>query len=587
MPGDPLRRDEADAPAPETPETPSAAGASSGAAEAEDDRDEPLDARSDAEASRAAPWWDAGGLTFTITFWASVALLVLGLFRTTVLPLVDYPQHLALAATLKRLMLGGGPERALFETNLLSYNSAFHVLVAALNVALPIDAAGKLVIAGSFVLSGVSTLALLRATGRPRARAFLVLPLLVGYSFAWGFVNFGLGMAIQLLVLARVLERAQGAVPIERRARLRHDGVTALLAVVGAWTHLLASALAYMLLLVVIVVHVQTSREPLARRVGRGVRLGLPLLPAIGYCALVYYRQKQLAWQNFEYGAYEGNDVFAMQKVKGFLGYTAGLRADELDQKILAVGLGLLVLGALLRDPDDEPPAALRWLFVASLVAYFVIPHVFWATNYVFERITFLVVLTAVLWAPRATPRKDELLRLMYVSVGLGAAASFFLFMGNVGREVADLDAALSAMPKGRRVTGLVWSPKIAPTEQWSLLHTPAYYVARNGGEVAFSFTRTMSLPVHYKRETMPPDPPANFEWNPGDYKPTLPFAKYFDLVLMKTTFDDGKDPRASVWGAHASEVDVVSHHGKWWVFETKRVTDDPPPAIPPDAFEE
>jgi hypothetical protein len=85
----------------------------------------------------------------------------------------------------------------------------------------------------------------------------------------------------------------------------------------------------------------------------------------------------------------------------------------------------------------------------------------------------------------------------------------------------------------------------------------------------------------------MPPDPPANFEWNPGDYKSSLPFAKYFDLVLMKTTFDDGKDPRASVWGSHASEVDVVLHHGKWWVFETKRVTDDPPAsAFDPDEQE-
>jgi hypothetical protein len=86
-----------------------------------------------------------------------------------------------------------------------------------------------------------------------------------------------------------------------------------------------------------------------------------------------------------------------------------------------------------------------------------------------------------------------------------------------------------------------------------------------------------MSLPVHYRKETMPPDPPPNFEWQPYEYKPTAPYAKYFDVVLMKTTDDDGVDPRASVWGKHASEVDVLVHHGRWWAFETKRVTDDPP----------
>jgi hypothetical protein len=550
------------------------------AEQAKQSDDEPLDAKADEAAARAAPWWDVGGLTFTATFWASLAIVVAGLFRSRSLPLVDYPQHLALAGTLRRMLDPNAPERALFETNLLSYNSAFHVVVAALNVALPIDVAGKVVVGGYVLLSGSAALLLLRATGRPKTRAFLMVPLLVGYSFAWGFINFSLGLALQLIVLSRVLQ----APPPGPRARLRYDAVTALVAIVGAWTHLLASALGYMLMLVAIVVRVQTDREPFMTRLGRAVRTGLPLLPAIGYCVAVYYRQKKLAWQNFEYGAYEGNDVFAMQKVKGFLGYATGLRADELDAKILSVALLLLLLGALFRDTEDEAPPVLRWLFVAACGAFFVIPHVFWATNFVFERISFLVVLTAVLWVPRALPRREELLRLMSVSVGLGAAASFFLFMGVVGKESADFDEVLAAMPKGRRVTGLIWYPKLEATMQWSLLHSPAYYVARNGGEVAFSFTRTMSLPVHYKRETMPPDPPANFEWNPGDYKASAPYAKYFDLVLMKTTHDDGKDPRESVWHAHWGEVEPVLHKGKWWVFETRRVTDDP---VAPDALEQ
>lgn len=533
--------------------------------------DEPLDAKADEAASRNAPWWDVGGLTFTFAFWGALALIVVALFRSRSLPLVDYPQHLALAAILRRMLDPSAPERALFETNLLSYNSAFHVVVAALNVVMPIDAAGKVVVGAYVFLAGAATLLLLRATGRPRARAFLVVPVLVGYSFAWGFINFSLGLAIQLIVLSRVLQA-----PPAGRARPRWDAITALIAVLGAWTHLLASALGYMLMLVAIVVRVQTERGALATRVGRALRVGLPLLPAIGYCAIVYFRQKQLAWQNFEYGAYEGNDVFALVKVKGFFGYATGLRADELDVKIVAIGAGLLLLAALFRDPDDEPPPALRWLFVASVLAFLIIPHVFWATNFVFERISFLVVLTATLWVPRAVPKKEELLRLMGISVGLGAAASFFLFMGEVARETADMDEVIAAMPKGRRVTGLIWYPKIDSTWQWSLLHSPAYYVARNGGEVAFSFTRTMSLPVHYKRETMPPDPPANFEWNPGDYRASAAFAKYFDLVLMKTTHDDGKDPRESVWHSHADEVDTVMHRGRWWVFETRRVKTDP-----------
>lgn len=538
--------------------------------------EQPRTTAEDEEHARNAPWWDVGGRMFTVTFWLAIAALCIALFFTRSLPLVDYPQHLALAGILRRMLDPAAPERVLFETNLLSYNSAFHVLVAALNVALPIDAAGKLVVSLYIVLAAVASLLLLRATGRPRARAFLIVPVLVGYSFAWGFINFGLGLAIQLIVLSRVLSPISG----RRESTLRYDVITAVIALLGAWTHLLGTALGYMLMLVAIVVQVQTARETFATRLGRAFRTGLPLLPAIAYCVAVYFRQKQLSWQNFEYGAYEGNDVFAMVKVKEFSAYATGLRADAVDAKILSIGLGLLVLAALFRDESDEAPPVLRWLFVASVVAYLIIPHVLWATNFVFERLTFLVVLTAILWAPRAKPNHEELLRLMSVSVGLAATASFCAFMRDVARETADFDAVVAEMPKGRRVTGLIWWPKIDATLQWSLLHFPAYYVARNGGEVAFSFTRTMSLPVHYRRNTLPPDPPANFEWNPSDYRAGATYAKYFDLILMKTTHDDGKDPRESVWGTHAGEVKTVLHRGRYWVFETKAVTEDPASAL-------
>jgi hypothetical protein len=520
-------------------------------------------------AARAKPWWDLGSRLLTIGYWGAVALVLLGLLSTRLLPLVDYPQHLALAALLKRIIVGDPAATALFETNLVSYNSAFHVVVALLHLALPIEIAGSIVIGGGVVLAAIAVLRLLDATDRPRTRAFLALPLLVGYSFAWGFVNFGLGLAIQLLVLSRIIGRASG-----RPASARDDLITAVLAVLGAWTHLLASALGYMLHLVAIVVDVQTRRAALAARLGRAVRIGVPLLPAIGYCALVYVRQKQLAWQNFEYGKHEGNDAFALVKVKDFLDFTAGLRADQLDAKVVAIVLGLLLISALFRDLDDAPPPVLRWLFVASLVAYLVIPHVFWATNFVFERISFLVVLTAILWAPKMSAPREELAQIVALSLGLFTATAFVVWTGEVRAQTADLDAILDQMPKGRRVTGLVHQPKIPATQQWSLLHSPAFYVARNGGEVAFSFTRTMSLPVHYKRETLPPDPPANFEWNPGDYAPDLPFARYFDLLLVKTVRPG--DPRGALFGARAEQVTVVAQRGAWWILDTKALAARP-----------
>jgi hypothetical protein len=530
--------------------------------------EQPMDAAHDEVESRLAPWWDAGGRTLSWIYWTGIAIFVVALFRTRSLPFVDYPQHLSLAATLRR-MLSSAPDQALFETNLASYNSLFHVVVAGLAVVFPIDVAGKLALSGYFVLVAAGALALLRATGRPRSRAFLVLTVLVGYSIVWGFVNFGLGFSIQLFTLARLLGRPDG---MTGRTRWRYDALTAFVAVLGAYAHLLASALAYMLMLVVLVAEVQTDDAPLVPRLRRAFDRGAPLLVAVLYSAAVYVHQQHASYQNFEYGASEGNDNFALVKVKGFLDYACGLRADHLDSKVLGVAIWALVAGAVLRDRRDKRHPALAWMFVASVFAYLVIPHVFWATNFVYERISFLVVITAILWTPRAMPAVEPWLRIAYVSIGCAAVGNFFSAMGAASDELADMDAAIDDAPPGRRIVGLINYPKTEAFAQWELVHVASYYVARRGGEEAFSFKRTMSLPVHYRKETMPPDPPPNFEWRPYDYTPDAPFARYFDLVLYKANSISDPDPRAKLFDEDAKRVSIVSHHGAWWVLDTKPI---------------
>jgi hypothetical protein len=87
---------------------------------------------------------------------------------------------------------------------------------------------------------------------------------------------------------------------------------------------------------------------------------------------------------------------------------------------------------------------------------------------------------------------------------------------------------------------------------------------------------RTMSLPIHYRTDTMPPQPPTNFEFRPGEYDPDAGYARYFDLLLVKTTYDDGKDPRESIWNERAPEVLVLAHQGRWWLVDAKHVTHAP-----------
>ena len=144
--------------------------------------------------------------------------------------------------------------------------------------------------------------------------------------------------------------------------------------------------------------------------------------------------------------------------------------------------------------------------------------------------------------------------------------------MGAAGEQFADFDAILAEAPKARRIVGLIHDPRLPSFAQVALLHAPSYYVARNGGEDAFSFKRTMSLPVHYRPDDVPPPTPQDFEWRPNLYRPDAPFARYFDLVLLKSADEEEADPRDAIWGDRASSVDIVAHRGAWWLLDTKRL---------------
>ncbi len=85
----------------------------------------------------------------TLLYWGAVALVVGGLFITRLLPCVDYPQHLALSDVARRLADPAAPEHVQYQLNYFTYNGLFHVLVAWLSHVLPIELAGRCVVAAS------------------------------------------------------------------------------------------------------------------------------------------------------------------------------------------------------------------------------------------------------------------------------------------------------------------------------------------------------------------------------------------------------------------------------------------------------
>jgi hypothetical protein len=100
-----------------------------------------------------------------------------------------------------------------------------------------------------------------------------------------------------------------------------------------------------------------------------------------------------------------------------------------------------------------------------------------------------------------------------------------------------------------------------------------SYYVARNGGEVAPTFARYMSLPAHYRADRRPPPVPDTLAWNGAAiYDPSAEYATHFDLILYRPEDDEpDDDPRPALWGPSAARIEVVSHRGRWWLLDARR----------------
>ncbi|HTB74899.1 MAG TPA: hypothetical protein VK762_16735, partial [Polyangiaceae bacterium] len=160
-----------------------------------------------------ARWIDhltLGTRRLTALYWAGVSLVVSGLFVTKLLPCVDYPQHLALSDIARRLQDPASPEHAAYQLNYFTYNGLFHIVVARLSLVMPIEVAGRLVVALSLVAMAGAVVALVRVLRRPPAHAALFTPILFSFSLGWGFVNYVLATAIAawtLVVIARAAIR--------------------------------------------------------------------------------------------------------------------------------------------------------------------------------------------------------------------------------------------------------------------------------------------------------------------------------------------------------------------------------------------
>jgi hypothetical protein len=518
----------------------------------------------------------------TVAYWAGVALVTLSLFATKLLPCVDYPQHLGLSDVARRLADPAAPEHAEYVLNYFTYNGLFHFVVAWLSTRLPIELAGKVVVAFSLVATAGAVVALVRVLRRPPIHAAFFTPILFSFSLGWGFVNYVLATAVAAWALVFV---ARSAV----RPTVASVAAVGALGALCAFAHVLAMlilcAMACALAPEVAWRAAPASGSRSRRAVIGAVRTALavaPLLIGCIYCIEVY--REQYPWDPNMYRdpTIEGSAPSLWEKVFYFGAFATDLFGDGTDQLVLWVTVAVMAWVTRVgwkAGTDESPPIVAP--FAAMTLAYFATPMVLIGTHLIFPRLAQWVILGALLATPRLPERLAERARVWLPRLGLVAGVNTLAHCVLFGWETRDASATIDDLPPGRAATAVIWDPWTFAFRNGTLTHLAAYYAARKHGQWAFAFARYLSVPVRFKPSSQPAWPAIGWEFDAESYDPRCKYARAFPLVIVKAPEELPRDAsgepwiRALVFKQDRDAVRLLSHHGHYWAFDPTGLPDD------------
>ncbi len=514
--------------------------------------------------------------TLTALFWGAIGLHVLAFYVTPYLPLIDYHQHVALAAILSRMFDPAAPERALYDVNYVTYNGGFHVMTALLAKVVPPFHAGRIVMSAYPVLFGLAALSVAREAGRPRWYAFFALPIVYSRAMAWGFANWNLTFPVAVLGVTWFLRWARGESKVLTRLLL--------LSVFCAYGHIFAMGCLCLGVAVVQLSRLSALSDTWGGRLVALVRSPLPFLPGLFWCAFAYWYQSRQSFSNWEEAGLNGLDDPLWWKLRHLLDMAVGNAWDSSDDALLALAVAVALI--LTFAGSAEPPSsrevevldlrATRWLFWVFLGCYFVVPKVFMATWFISERFLPIAALFLVGALPlRLMPHREEL-RTAIATIGFASAANTLRLWTTMG-DTRDALATIDDVPEGRKLIAVI--PHGANTTERIgrevYVHLAAVYQAKKRGEIAYSFTKFESMPVHYKPGLAPPTVQPAFEWHGEYYDVRQRWCRAYDVTLVRSV--DDEDPGTRTFRGEAYKVRLLARHGRFYLYDTSALSMDAP----------
>ncbi|HET9225388.1 MAG TPA: hypothetical protein VFR31_01875 [Thermoanaerobaculia bacterium] len=497
-------------------------------------------------------------LSTRAALWLTSLAWVVPLWLIRYLPMVDYPQQLAIASILRYYNDPSRMLRQAYEPSLLRPQGLFEMITAGLAWLMPIEHAGKVVLALGLILVVPATVALCRRTGRPDWYALFALAVTYNHAFYWGFAD---------NIIAYPLVLAGGALA-DRLFDRPQFGWREWLPLAGCGLLFYTIHLQFLLVYAGLVIWLALARRPDLRRLAAwlstlapGLALGMGILAWIHvHAAEVMTRYQDRLQSTQPYYRSLSEKIVSMPE--NLFGKLAG------GAHYLALAILLVALVALLPRFRGVDNFLYRSRFLVPALGlfalYFILPE-FASGYFVAERLLPVAFMLAIPALPVPSPARRRIVAFVLgalLLVQLSQTAAGFL---RFGAEVAGLEELLDSTEPGQSMAGLLFS-KTVEEYAWPpvLAHFASYYQVEKGGRIHFSFVQFFNSPVRYR-------PGENWEdgllaewdeWKP--YRFSYPrHGRYFRYFLVRGR----PEFVGSAFGPWMEEL-RVRQAGRWYLVE-------------------
>ncbi len=481
--------------------------------------------------------------------WVVSLVAVLPLFLAHYPLGVDIPQHAGQIALFREMQNPAFIYSSLFKIHLMTPYLLGYIIIYVLSMLMSIALAIKLVLAGSMMALPIATGRLLKALGSCEAYALLAIPVIYGFSFNWGFLNFLVAMPVGLAFLASMVRRTQSYTWCD-------DLKMALLINALFFCHALVWAFFFGITVLYVL-----CRE---RRPYHLFKLIWPLLTSLPVVIGWFYHtmsnshSAMASMPNYAMGLWRLNPL-PLVFGSGNMMFNLGL------------ALGILVLPRLMGARHSKEPARYMPLLASIIVVEF-FPHAIFGIAFIYER--FAPVLIPFYLLTLEAPQANDPVQYRGIA-WLGVAGIILLFVSNeavmmngFNSESAGFERIMQQMDNGKRVLMLMFMRGSDYSPAPVYLHFPLWYQAEKQGLVEFNAASEYTPWVQFKSNMLAPADVQGFEWNPQLFDWNRTQANLYDYFVIRAPIAPGQ----YIFKSHLCQVQMIANVGNWWLYGKRSV---------------